>query len=288
MKKIILVTGGAGYVGSNLCEELSKNKNNKVYSLDNYFTGKKSNHVKNVNYISGDCKNIFDLIKFKPDLIFHLGEYSRVESSFDDVKIVWDLNKLSIYSILEFVRLNNCKLIYAASSTKFGVGREGSNSSPYAFSKSSNAQLVKNYGKWFGIKYAITYFYNVYGKNEISEGKYSTLIAIFKRLKKNNEILRVVKPGNQKRNFTHIDDIISGLIKVAEKGKGDNYGIGSDEIFSILDVVGLFDSDFEFLPPRKGNRMDAKLNTSKTKNLGWVPRNSLRDHINEFITKLNE
>ena len=171
---------------------------------------------------------------------------------------------------------------------KICVGGQGSNSSPYAYSKSSNTQLVKNYGKWFGINYAITYFYNVYGKNEISEGKYATLIAIFKRLKKNNDILKVVSPGNQKRNFTHINDIIAGLIKVSEKGRGDNYGIGSDETFSILDVVAMFDSDFEFLPSRKGNRMDAKLNTSKTKNLGWKPRYSLKEHINEFLKKLND
>ena len=160
MKQKILVTGGSGFVGSHLCERLSKNSNCDVYSLDNYFTGTENNHVNNVVYIKGSTIDIDQLINFKPDLIYHLGEYSRVEQSFDDIEKVLDFNKLGTLRVLEFVRKNKCKLIYAGSSTKFGDNGQNANESPYAWSKSSNTQLVINYGKWFNIDFAITYFYN--------------------------------------------------------------------------------------------------------------------------------
>jgi UDP-glucose 4-epimerase len=204
--KNILVTGGAGFVGSNLCKALVLYKNTKVYSLDNYFTGKVENHTNGVHYIKGETLLIDDLINFKPDIIFHLGEYSRVEQSFEDIRTVWKFNTQGTFAVLEFVRKTGAKLIYAGSSTKFGDNGTGSNASPYAWTKSSNTQLVKNYGAWFNIDYAITYFYNVYGKNEISEGKYATLIALFTRKYKNNDPLTIVSPGTQERNL-HISMI---------------------------------------------------------------------------------
>jgi len=179
MKKRILVTGGAGFVGSNLCERLAQDKNNEVYSLDNYFIGSKENHVNNVTYIEGSSANIDSLVKFTPDIIYHLGEYSRVEQSFEDIEKVWEYNKNGIFAVLEFVRKTGAKIVYAGSSTKFGDGGLGRNQSPYAWSKATNTELVQNYGAWYNISYAITYFYNVYGKREISTGKYATLIALF-------------------------------------------------------------------------------------------------------------
>ncbi|APC91342.1 MULTISPECIES: NAD-dependent epimerase/dehydratase family protein [Francisella] len=217
MKKV-LVTGGAGFIGSHLCQRLSEKTNIEVYSLDNYFTGSKPNHIKNVTYIRGNTKDIDKLISFKPDIIYHLGEYSRVEQSFDDIEKVIDFNKLGTFSVLEFVRKNNSKLIYAGSSTKFGDDGNNSNASPYAWSKSSNTLLVENYAKWFDINYAITYFYNVYGSREISTGKYATLVALLKEKMRKCEPLTVVSPGTQKRNFTHIDDIIDALLLVGELG----------------------------------------------------------------------
>ena len=279
MRKKILITGGAGFVGSHLCERLAQNENYDVYSLDNYFTGSGSNHVDNVTYIRGDTKDIASLVKFSPDMVYHLGEYSRVEQSFDDIEKVWHFNKEGTFSVLEFVRKTGCKILYAGSSTKFGDGGLGRSASPYAWTKASNTELVKNYGAWFNVPYAITYFYNVYGPREIQTGKYATLIALFKEKMKNCEPLTVVSPGTQKRNFTHIDDIIDGLLLVGENGYGDEFGIGSDESFTILEVAQLFKGDIIMLPERRGNRMSAEVMIEKTKALGWSPKRKLKDYI---------
>jgi len=281
MKKI-LVTGGAGFIGSHLCERLVQNENYEIYSLDNYFTGSTENHVENVTYIKGNTKDIASLINFTPDMIYHLGEYSRVEQSFDDMEKVWHYNKEGTFSVLEFVRHVGCKILYAGSSTKFGDGGLGRSASPYAWTKASNTELVKNYGAWFNVPYAITYFYNVYGAREIQTGKYATLIALFKEKRKNGEPLTIVSPGTQKRNFTHIDDIVSGLILVGENGYGDEFGIGSPEAYSIKEVAEMFDGEIQMLPERKGNRMTADVVTAKTEALGWKPTKKLKDYIMEL------
>jgi UDP-glucose 4-epimerase len=281
LKKKILVSGGAGFVGSHLCERLAQDENNEVYSLDNYFTGSENNHVDNVTYIKGDTKNIATLVDFNPDMVYHLGEYSRVEQSFGDIEKVWEYNKDGIFAVLEFVRRAGCKILYAGSSTKFGDGGLGRSASPYAWTKATNTELVMNYGAWFNVPYAITYFYNVYGPREIQTGKYATLIALFKEKMKNDEILTVVSPGTQKRNFTHIDDIVDGLILVGKQGFGDEFGIGSDEAFSILDVAKMYEGEIEMLPERRGNRMTAEVLSEKTKALGWSPKRKLADYINE-------
>ncbi len=278
-KRKILVTGGAGFVGSHLCERLSKVVSNDVYSLDNYFTGSKENHVENVTYIKGSTSNISELVKFYPEMVYHLGEYSRVEQSFEDIDKVWSFNKDGMFSVLEFVRKAGCKILYAGSSTKFGDGGLGRSASPYAWSKASNTELVENYGFWFNVPYAITYFYNVYGPREIQTGKYATLIALFKEKMKNNEPLPVVSPGTQKRNFTHIDDIIQGLILVGENGFGDEFGIGSPEAYTIKEIADLFEGRVEMLPERRGNRMTADVISSKTKLLGWSPTKTIKDYI---------
>ena len=181
IKKQILVTGGAGFVGSHLCEELAKNKLNRVVSLDSYFSGSESNHVQNVEYIKGNTNDVEKLINFKPDQIFHLGEYSRVEQSFEDIELVWQMNSEPILKILNFAKKNNSKLIYSGSSTKYGDDGLGRDMSPYAWIKAANSELVKNYSSWFGLEYAITYFYNVYGGREIKTGRYATLIGIYKK-----------------------------------------------------------------------------------------------------------
>lgn len=281
MKKKILVTGGAGFVGSHLCERLANDSKNEVYSLDNYFTGSIDNHVNNVTYIQGDTANITSLINFIPDMVYHLGEYSRVEQSFDDIEKVWRYNKDGIFAVLEFVRKAGCKILYAGSSTKFGDGGMGRNASPYAWTKATNTELVMNYGSWFNVPYAITYFYNVYGPREIKTGKYATLIALFKEKMRNNDDLTIVSPGTQKRNFTHIDDIIDGLILVGENGFGDEFGIGSDESFSILEVAKIYGGRIEMLPERRGNRMTAEVVSEKTKALGWSAKRKLEDYIEE-------
>lgn len=281
MKQKILVTGGAGFVGSHLCQRLALDENNEVYSLDNYFTGSESNHVKNVVYIKGSTVNIDSLITFKPNIIYHLGEYSRVEQSFEDIDKVLEYNKRGTIEVLEFVRKHKSKLLYAGSSTKYGDEGHNANASPYAWSKSSNTKLVQNYGEWFGVDYVITYFYNVYGPREIQTGKYATLIALFKEKMRKGEKLTVVSPGTQRRNFTHIDDTIDALVLIGEKGYGDEYGIGSPQSYTVLEVAKMFGGEIEMLPKRKGNRITATVVSDKTRDLGWKPKIKLEDYINE-------
>lgn len=282
-KKTILVTGGAGFIGSHLCQRLAKDKSNKVISLDNYFTGTKKNHVKGVEYLKGHTKDIERHVKETPDIIYHLGEYSRVEKSFDDTALVWDLNVVGTFAVLEFCRKRNVKIVYAGSSTKFGDGGLGRDQSPYAWTKAANTELVKNYGAWFGLPHAITYFYNVYGPGEISNGPYATVIGIFKGLYRQKKPLTVVSPGTQRRNFTHVDDIISGLLLVGNDGEGDNFGIGSETSYSILDVAKMFGSKIVMLPKRQGNRLNSNIDNSKIKSLGWKPKFDLTGHIKEFL-----
>ncbi len=285
IKNKILVTGGAGFIGSHLCEKLAKDKKNEVFSLDNYSMGSRKNHVEKVTYIEGDTSNVHDLISFSPNMIYHLGEYSRVEQSFNDIETVWKSNKEGIFSVLEFARKAGCKILYAGSSTKFGDGGSGRSGSPYAWTKSTNTELVMNYGKWFDVPYVITYFYNVYGEREIQTGKYATLIALFKEKMKKNDPLTVVSPGSQVRNFTYIHDVIDALTLIGENGFGDEFGIGSEEGFTIKEVAKMFDGKIEMLPERLDNRMTADVITNITKALGWKPKKNLKDYIDECRKK---
>lgn len=282
MKKV-LVTGGAGFVGSHLCETLVSKGIYEVFSLDNYFTGRRENHIEGVTYIEGSSQDIFELIHFTPDLIYHLGEYSRVEQSFDDVDKVFLFNVQGTQKVLEFCRKKKVKLVYAGSSTKFSDGELGKNQSPYAWSKSTNTELIKNYGKWYGLCYAIVYFYNVYGKREIHEGKYATLIALFAEKFKRKEPLPVVAPGTQKRNFTHVDDIVAGLILVGEKGEGDEFGIGSPEAYSVLEIAQMFGGNIKMIPERRGNRMNSDMICEKTIALGWSAQKHIKDYIANLV-----
>ena len=186
---------------------------------------------------------------------------------------------------MEFVRKAGCKILYAGSSTKFGDGGEARTSSPYAWTKALNTELVMNYGEWFNVPYAITYFYNVYGKREIATGRYATLIALFAEKMKSQEPLTIVAPGTQKRNFTHIDDIVDGLILVGEKGFGDEFGIGSPTSYSISDIAKMFGGEVVMLPERRGNRMSADVITDKTKALGWNPKRDLYEYIENLKVK---
>lgn len=274
--KTIVITGGAGFIGSNLVERLVKD--NTVIVLDNYFTGSKYNHIEGAHYFEGSTKNISKILSnVQPDIVYHLGEYSRVEQSIADVKTVLEYNLEGTYNVLEYVREKNCKIVYAGSSTKFAD--TGKHATPYTWSKATNTELVKNYGEWYGIDYAITYFYNVYGKREIQTGPYATLIALFNQKMKDNEPLTVVSPGTQKRNFTSIEDTIDALVLIGEKGRGDEYGIGSPEAFTILEVAKMFKGQIEMLPERRGNRMSAPVISEKTEALGWIPKRSLKDYI---------
>ena len=281
MTRTILVTGGAGFVGSHLCRRLQA-AGHQVLSLDNYFTGTRDNHVPGVDYREGHTRDIAKLVPETPDLIYHLGEYSRVEKSLSEPALVWDLNKDGTFAVLEFARGGGSKLVYAGSSTKFGDGGLGRDQSPYAWTKATNTELVHNYGTWYGLSYAITYFYNVYGPGERA-GAYGTVIEIFRQKSLRGEPLMVNAPGVQKRNFTHVDDIVDGLVLVGEHGEGDDFGIGDEQAYSILEVAQMFGRKIEMGPEVPGNRMGSDIDTSKTRLLGWKPRRNLRDYIRESL-----
>lgn len=277
--KRILITGGAGFVGSHLAKKLH-DYGNKIYVIDNYFTGKKSNHHKGINYKKSDTINVFSIYKnISLDYIYHLGEYSRVEQSYDDIELVLKFNTAPFYEVLKLTKYHRAKLIYSGSSTKFSY-KPDVVESPYSFSKKINTEILKKYANWLDIKYAITYFYNVYGDNEISDGKYATVIAKFLKLKKeNSKFLPITKPGSQKRRFTHVDDIVNGLILAGKKGLGDDYGIGADKSYSIIEISKMLKMPYKLTVSKKGNRMDGLLKTSKIKKLGWKQNIFLKDYL---------
>lgn len=276
---LAVVTGGAGFIGSHLCERLVA-EGHRVISLDNYSTGSEDNHVSGVEYRMGHTKDIATLIPETPQLLFHLGEYARVEQSFADITTVLEANLVGTVAVLEFVRARGSKLIYAGSSTKFADGGLGKEQSPYAWTKASNTNLVQRYGDWFGIPYAITYFYNVYGPRERSDSATGTLIAILAERTHQKLPLLVRKPGTQKRNFTHVADIVEGLVLVGKKGEGDEYGLGHPDSYSVLEVAMMFGGDIEFLEERPGNRMSSGVDVHRaTLELGWRPKHNLADYI---------
>lgn len=277
MSKTILVTGGAGFIGSNLCKRLVAD-GHRVISLDNYFAGTRESHIPGVEYREGHTKDIERLVPESPDVVYHLGEYSRVEKSLTEPGVVWDLNKIGTFAVLEFCRKKKVKIVYAGSSTKFGDGGLGRDQSPYAWAKATNTELVQNYGNWYHVPYAVTYFYNVYGPGERA-GAYGTVIEIFRQKNNQGEPLLVNAPGTQKRNFTHVDDIIDGLVRVGERGEGNDFGIGNRQAYSILEVAQMFGGEIVMGPEVPGNRMDSAIDTSKTELLGWTCRTSLIDYI---------
>lgn len=277
--KFIIVTGGAGFVGSHLISKLLV-QGYKVISIDNYSSGSYSNHRYGATYIQGHCRDISEHLAQhpSPDLIFHLGEYSRVETSFQNIAQVMDYNLDHTTAVFEYARLNGSKLVYAGSSTKF-ADHPGYIKSPYAWTKEVNTERAMLYKEWFDLNVAVTYFYNVYGPGEISSGSYSTLIGKYREAMLTGEKLNVVEPGTQLRNFTHVDDIVAGLLLVGEEGSGDEYGIGADEAYSVLEVASMFGGETVMLPPRRGNRMSAPVITSKLKSLGWSAKHRLPEYI---------
>jgi UDP-glucose 4-epimerase len=291
MKKLILVTGGAGFVGSHLCRRLAAD-GQQVISLDNYFTGRKENHIEGVEYREGHTKDIERLVPETPDIVYHLGEYSRTATALEEPRVVWDLNILGTLAVVEYVEKRaGCKLVYAGSSTKFADTREdgvaGRDLSPYTWAKAVNSELVRNYGAWYGMPYAIVYFYNVYGPGELS-GTYGTVIEIFAEATRKGQPLTVNGPGTQTRTYTHVEDTVEALLMVAEKGEGDEYGIASDDTYATLDVAKLFSENIEMMPPRATSRPSSPVDTERTRALGWSPIRRLVDYIEEAKRGIQE
>jgi len=262
-KNIILVTGGAGFVGSNLIKLLLSKTKFKIISLDNYSSGNKKNHVKNsrVNYINGDTKNIKKIIK-KPKkihTIFHFGEFARIYQSFLHMNECLDSNTIGTNSVFNFCLENRIKLIYSATSASLGNKGNDKNLSPYAFTKAKNLELLENLKKWFNFKFEVIYFYNVYGPGQISSGKMATVIGIFEEAFKNKKPLPVVLPGTQSRRFTHINDTIETCYLAWKKNLSRHYAISNKESFSILEVAKMFNTRIKYLKKRPGERYSSAL-----------------------------
>ena len=286
----ILVTGGAGFVGHHLIKSLKENYTEvQIYSLDNYSSGKETNHVADVHYIKGntwDILQITELQEFEPDYVYHFGEFSRIFLSFSKVNETFQSNTFGTQQVLEYCVSKKAKLIYSGSSAIFGNNKEDQHLNPYSWTKAKNIELIKNYHNWFGIEYAICYFYNVFGGKQIVEGDYATVIGIFENQYKKKELLTVVTPGTQKRCFTHVDDIVKGILLVGEKGTGDEYFLGSGESYSILEIVQMFKSKFCLIAERKGERKESEIKKGKIDELNWKAEISIKNYIENLINSI--
>tara|TARA_B100001250_G_C19679254_1_gene735083 strand:- start:174 stop:1058 length:885 start_codon:yes stop_codon:yes gene_type:complete len=290
VKNYILVTGGAGFVGSNLIKKLLITTNYKILSLDNYSSGTKKNHFKNirVKYINSDTSKInLALNKYKSKIItvFHFGEFARIYQSFLKFEECFSSNTIGTNAVFKFCLNNKIKLIYSATSANLGNQGNDKNLSPYAFSKAKNLELLENLKKWFKFKYEVIYFYNVYGPNQIFEGDMATVIGIFESQFIQKKPLTVVKPGTQTRRFTHISDTIDVCIEAWKKNKCRHYSISSRTTYSILEVAKMYGNKIKLLSPRKGERFasaltNMHLNNKVFKRFGKV---SLKDYIDKFV-----
>lgn len=285
-KKLILVTGGAGHVGSHVIEELLLDAANRIISLDNYFNGSTKNHIKNdrVEYRKGSTADIFKLVPETPHTLYHLGEYARIAPSFDEPDKVFAMNIIGTLMVVEFCRQRKVnKLVYAASSTKFADDGVGKNQSPYAFSKAQNVELITNYGKWYGLPHVICYFFNAFGPREKAGKPYGTVIANFEQAYLKGEPLEVVLPGTQKRNFTYVADLARGLIMAGQKGGGDGYALNNIKAYSILEVAEAFGSKIKKIEGRPGRQGTGDLPTEARDRLGWTTTVDILDYIKQFV-----
>ena len=289
-KNKIIITGGAGFVGSNLIDFLKKTKY-KIISIDNYSSGSKRNHVYNsrVKYINGDTKDIEKLISKPKEInsIFHFGEFARIYQSFLFMNECIRSNTIGTNSVLNFCLKNKIKLIYSATSASLGNRGLDKNLSPYAFTKSKNLELLENLKKWYGFRFEVIYFYNVYGPKQITTGKMSTVIGIFEDAYKRKKPLPVVKPGTQTRRFTHIDDTIEICYLAWKKNKCRHYSISNKKSYSILEVAKMFNRKIRFLQKRPGERYVSALTKNNLSNKVYrhFGKIKLTQYIKEFINK---
>ncbi len=292
-KKKIIVTGGAGFVGTNLILHLLKRTKYKIISIDNYSSGNKKNHIKTsrVKYIKGNTLNINKLIK-KPKQIhafFHFGEFARIYQSFLNMNECLHSNSVGTNAVFNFCLKNKIKLIYSATSASLGHRGNDKNLSPYAFTKAKNLELLENLKKWFNFKYEVIYFYNVYGPHQITTGKMSTVIGIFEDHYKNNKPLPLVKPGTQSRRFTHIFDTVEICYLAWKKNLCRHYSISNKKSYSIQQVAKMFGTKIRYLPKRPGERYASALTNMNLSNriYKYYGKINLKDYINNFLKKFS-
>jgi len=290
-KKNIIVTGGAGFIGSNLIQLLIKRTKFKIISIDNYYSGKKSNHIKNnrVRYIRGETKDILKIIKNPKSInsIFHFGEFARIYQSFFKMNDCIESNTIGSNAVFNFCLKNKIKLIYSATSATLGNKGGDKNLSPYAFTKAKNIELLENLKMWFNFKFEIIYFYNVYGPNQIKKGDMATIIGIFESLYKSKKKLTVVRPGSQTRRFTHVLDTVDMCYQAWKKNLCRHYVISNKKSYSVLDVAKMFRRKIKYLPSRKGERYASALTDKNLSNkvYKYFGKIDLKDYINTFLSK---
>ena len=290
MRNILVVTGGAGFIGSNLISELLKLKKYKIISIDNYSSGLSKNHFKNkrVKYLKGSTKNIEILLKSyigKIHSIFHFGEFARIYQSFKKINECFNSNIEGSSSVFNFALKNKIRLIYSATSASLGNKGQDMNLSPYAFSKAKNLELLENLKKWFNFRYEVIYFYNVYGDRQICKGDMATVVGIFEDCFRLGKKLPVVRPGTQERRFTHVFDTVKACIVAWRKNKSKHYSILSKQSYSILELANMFKSKIRYLPKREGERFASALTKMNLNNkiIRLSAKIKLRDYINNFL-----
>ena len=289
MKNIIIVTGGAGFIGSNLIELLLRKTSDRIISIDNYSVGTKKNHIKNsrVNYLNGSTLDFFkhfNKIKKKIKVIFHFAEFSRIFQSFENIKDCFSSNISGSQEVIKFCLENNIKIIYSATSASLGNNQEDQHLSPYAYSKSVNMNLIMNLNKWYDLRYEIIYFYNVYGPRQITNSKMSAVISIFCKQYLNNNPLTVVLPGTQIRRFTHVKDTVEVCFMAWKRDKNTHYSIASSKPYSIIKVAKLFSNNIKYIKKRRGERFKSTIMTTirDKKIINLIGKRTLKDYINDF------
>jgi UDP-glucose 4-epimerase len=291
MKNILVVTGGAGFIASNLIFELLKFKKFTILSIDNYSTGLSINHIKNkrVTYLKGSTKNIQILLKSyigRIHSIFHFGEFARIYQSFKKINECFSSNIEGSLNVFNFALKNKIRLIYSATSASLGNKGQDMNLSPYAFSKAKNLELLENLKKWFNFRYEVVYFYNVYGERQICKGDMATVVGIFEDYFKKKKKLPVVRPGTQVRRFTHVYDTVKACIFAWKKNRCKHYSIASNQFFSIIELAKLFKSKIRYLPKRNGERFASALTKMNLNNkiIRLSAKIKLKDYISNFLS----
>lgn len=292
--KNILVTGGAGFIGSNLIKKIQDiYPSASITILDNLFTGSieavcdvVESIVDNtfINLNTWEIDDYFNRTKGEFDVVFHFGEYSRVVPSFNDIEYVIKSNMYGTAKVIEMCRKWGAKLIYSASSSGFGNDGEDQNLSPYSWMKAKSVELIKNYAKWFDLDYEICYFFNVYGPGQIMSGDYATVVGIFERQYLNGEKLTVVEPGHQTRDFTHIEDIVDGVLAATKKNMTKEWHLRSGKAISIIELAEMFDTEWDLIPPKRGEREYVDCKKTQTNGLlNWSPKHEIKDYVNSII-----
>jgi len=291
MRNILVVTGGAGFIGSNLISELLKYKKFKILSIDNYSSGLFKNHINNarVKYLKGNVKNIEIILKSyvgKIHSIFHFGEFARIYQSFKKVNECFNSNIEGSSNVFNFALKSKIRLVYSATSASLGNKGNDMNLSPYAFSKAKNLELLENLKKWFNFRYEVIYFYNVYGEKQICKGDMATVVGIFEDHFKKKKKLPVVKPGTQVRRFTHVNDTVKACIFAWKKNKCKHYSIASEQSYSIMELAKLFRSKVRYLPKRAGERYASALTKMNLNNkiVRLSAKIKLKDYVNNFLS----